>query len=52
MNKERIKECKCVKEIYDALKKRYSKKRLFVGRQYLHKLVTYRMPKDGNIQDS
>jgi hypothetical protein len=38
--------------MWDALKKRYSEKRPSVDRQYLHELVIYRMPKDGNIQDS
>lgn len=52
MDRERVEACKDAKEMWDMLKKKYSDKRPSVGRQYLHELVTYRMPEDGNIQDA
>jgi hypothetical protein len=35
MDRERIKRCKSVKDIWNTLLKRYNEKRPFIGRQYL-----------------
>ena len=52
MDRERVDACQNAKEMWDVLRKKYDDKRPSVGRQYLHELVTYRMPEDGNIQDA
>ena len=52
MDRERVEACQNAKDMWNVLVKKYNDKRPSVGRQYLHELVTYRMPEDGSIQDA